>query len=118
MRALAGGIPRAFVSHRTPEGAAYGRYARAKVVRLGPLPADGLPMLREAGIVVGELAKLHQETEAPRLSRRDRARLRRQAVILRSQLLMLERRLEELAKSNGHALLDLAAELARQGTGS
>lgn len=76
MRALRGGIPRAFRSHRTPHGAAYGAYCRAKLARLGELPADALPTLREAGVVTVELIRLHRDGENPRLSRRDRRRPR------------------------------------------
>jgi hypothetical protein len=103
MKGLRGGIPRALRSHRTPEGAAYGTYCRAKLDRLGPLPKDAMPTLREAGLVILELSRIHRESEAPRLRRRDRARLRRQAVILRSQLVQLEKRLEELAQDGRHA---------------
>lgn len=114
MRALKGRIPRAFTSHRTPEGAAYGAYCRGKLARLGPLPPDAMPILREAGIITVELPRIHREAGAPKLGRRDRARLRRQAIILRSQLVTLERHLQELARRNGHGNFDLAHELARQ----
>ncbi len=115
MRALQGKIPRAFKSHRTPEGAAYGAYCRAKLKRLGPLPKDALPTLREAGVVVIELERLHRDAQSPRRTRLDRRRLRRETGILRSQLMTLERRLEEIAKSDGHSKgYDLVAELARQ----
>ena len=50
MRQLAGEIPRAFRSHKNPEGAAYGRYGRAWAVRFGGrLPEDVRPLVRLAG---------------------------------------------------------------------
>ena len=110
MRALAGGIPRAFRWHRTPEGAAYGRYARAKLARLGSLSADAAPWLREAGLLTLDLGRLHEEGEAVRQAltsgagrrARDRARvqmrqLERRAARLRGQLADAEARLEALA---------------------
>lgn len=115
MRALAGRIPRAFRSHRTAAGAAYGRYCRAKVARLGSLPADARPWLREAGLLVLALARLHEEGEVTRQAltngagrrTRDKARVQirqieRRASRLRASLEAAERRLEELAAHNGH----------------
>ncbi len=106
MRALSGGIPRAWRNHKTPEGAAYREYCRAKLEgyrRRGlSLPKDGLPTLREAGVVVIELERLHRDAQSPRRTRLDRRRLRRETGILRSQLMTLERRLDEIAKSNGN----------------
>jgi len=104
VKRLAGGIPRALPNHRTPEGFRYGTYCRAKLRRLGSLPADALPTLRQAGLLMLELERLPLEAAELRgpKKRRERMRLRRQLVILRSQFLTLERRLEELAKGNGH----------------
>ncbi len=113
MRRLAGGIPRAFRSHKTPEGSSYGRYLRAKLKRLGPLPEDAMPTLREAGVVVIELERLHRDAQSPRRTRLDRRRLRRETGILRSQLMTLERRLEEIAKSNGYGHDPLTGLLGR-----
>lgn len=113
MRALAGRVPRAFASHKTPEGAAYGRYARAKVKRLGSLPDDARPWLKEAGRLTVALDRLHAEEEAVCATlangagRRQRekllaqlARFDRRAGRLRSALEAAERRLEELASSS------------------
>ena len=55
MNALPTRIPRAFANHRTPEGAAYRLYCQSKLARLGPLPPDALPLLREAGRITVEL---------------------------------------------------------------
>lgn len=111
MRALGGGILRAFKSHKTPEGAAYGAYCRAKQERLGPLGRDALPTLREAGLAVVELRRLSEELEAVRArkKRTEVRRIRREQGRLRGQLLSLERRLEELAARNDHG-----GDLARQ----
>jgi hypothetical protein len=54
MRALKGAIPRAFTSHKSPDGYAYRRYVFAIRARLfgnesQQLPADVLVTLREAG---------------------------------------------------------------------
>lgn len=114
MRRLAGGIPRAFRSHRTPEGARYGAYCRAKAKRLGPLPADALPWLKEAGLLTVRLDRLHEEEEAIRVTlmngagRRAREKawamgkgLERRGNRLRAALEAAERRLEELATRDG-----------------
>lgn len=100
------GVPRAFANHKTPEGAAYRRYVTAILARLGPLPADAATTLREAGRLAVELQCMGAELEAARgrvrrraAARRDASRLRRQMVPMRTQLLTLERRLEELAAS-------------------
>ncbi len=113
MRKLAGGIPRAFKSHRTPEGAAYGAYCRAKLKRLGSLPEDALPTLREAGVVVIELGRLHRDAQSPRRTRLEHRRRRRETRTLRRDLVNLERRLEEIAKSNGKGF-DPVTEFAKQ----
>ena len=106
MRRLPSGVPRAWRNHKTPEGAAYREYCRAKLEsfrRRGlSLPKDAMPTLREAGVVVIELTRLHKDAQSPRRTRLDRRRLRRETGILRSQLVVLERRLEEIAKLNGH----------------
>jgi hypothetical protein len=114
VRALTGGIPRALRSHRSAEGDAYGRYCRAKVERLGSLPADARPWLRAAGLLVLDLDRLSGEAEAARavLSNgagrraRERARvqirqLERRAARCRASLEAAERRIEELAGKNG-----------------
>jgi hypothetical protein len=100
VRALAGGIPRALRSHRSAEGALYGAYTRAILARLGELPHDAKPTLKAAGMVVLELERLGADLERARTRqrRRDQNRIRRQMVILRTQLLTLEKRLEEIAE--------------------
>jgi hypothetical protein len=107
-------IPRAFKNHKTPEGFAYAAYLTALMARLGPLPDDASPTLREAGRLAVELAAMGRELEAARARnrRRDVSRLRRGMVPMRTQLLTMERRLEELARGNGHG--DLAQTLARR----
>ncbi len=72
-----------------------------------------MPTLREAGVVVVELGRLHRDAQSPRRTQLERRRLRREVRGLRVQLVTLERRLEEIAKSNGKTL-DLAAALAMQ----
>lgn len=127
MRKLKGAIPRGLKDHRTRAGVLYRSYVGAKVGRLGTLPADALPWLREAGLLVLALDRLNQETEAARLalnsvSHRQRERLRatlrqleRRAGRLRGQLASAEARLEELAQSR-HGDDPLAA-LLRAGAG-
>jgi hypothetical protein len=116
MRALKGGIPRAFRSHKSPDGAAYGRYVRAILAQLGELPGSARPTLREAGRAAVELERLGFEQEQARTQRRrrDERRIRRQQVILRTQLLTLEKRLEELAKARPRRSF---AETARRAGG-
>ena len=102
MRALRGAIPRAFKRQNTREGHAYGRYCRAKLAQVGPLPPDAMPTLKLAGVLNVEIDLVTEELQAPRLPRAERRRLRRHLVILRSQFLTVERRLEEVAQRNGH----------------
>lgn len=108
MRALRGRIPRAYKSHKSPEGWAYREYVVALVRRCGweaAIPAEARPTLREAGRLSVELAALGFELEAARARkrRRDVSRLRRQMVPMRTQLIKLEERLEALARTrNGH----------------
>lgn len=122
MRALAGRIPRALRNHRSAEGAAYGAYLRAMVARLGSLSPEARPWLREAGLLVLALARLHEEGEVVRQAlqngagrrARDKARvqlgrLERRAARLRASLEAAERRLEELAGEQRRPTL---AELA------
>ena len=114
-RALAGRIPRAFKSHKTPDGAAYGTYVRAKLERLGPLPDDARPLLREAGRLVIDLDRLRRDLEAAvaRKHRSEARRIDRRLVPMRTQLLTLEARLEELARGN-HGARPTPAELMGQ----
>jgi hypothetical protein len=104
MRALSGAVPRAFRDHRTHDGRAYRAYCRGVTARLGELPPDALPTLREAGRCAVELERLGFDLEAARArrrppGRRDASRIRRQLVTLRTQLVTLERRLEEHAQA-------------------
>ena len=95
-------------------GAAYGSYARAKLARLGSLPPDVMPTLREAGRLAIDLDLLGRRLDVAQAMKRPRRaelrRLRAEARKTRGQLLALERRLEEVAGDhrNGH---DLAAAL-------
>lgn len=110
MRALKGAIPRGLKDHRTRDGVTYRRYVGAKLARLGDLPADARPWLREAGLLVLSLGRLHEEGEAARQGlqngagrrARERARVQlrqieRRAARLRVALEAAERRVEELA---------------------
>ena len=123
---LRGQIPRALKNHRTPKGFQYGEYLRAKVIRLGPLPADARPWLREAGLLTLALTELHREEEAarvlltaPGVGSRKRAKVRvvlrqleRRGARLRSNLEAVERRLEDLAGRQNGQRQDLASRLA------
>ena len=103
MRALRhpnGVLPRGYLDHRTTDGRLYTSYLRAILDRLGPLPKSADPSLREVGRLVVELQVVGRELDVAKTSpkrRRDVARLRRQMVPMRTQLITLERRLEELA---------------------
>lgn len=112
-RRLAGGIPRALPSHRTHEGAEYGRYCRAILKRLGPLGPEAMPTLRETGLVVLDLQRVRAELETARAKgrRQEGRRLRREQARLRLTLLSLERHLVGLAGTNGHGQ-DLARAIA------
>ncbi len=98
-RRLVSGVPRAFPDHRRVVARAY-REAVAEIRRRLSLNGYGGPLLREYGLVATDLQRLHEEAEAlqgkPRC-RRELARVQRRRVALRSQLVTLERRLEELA---------------------
>src|SRR5262245_54029548 len=98
-------IPRAFESHKTPDGYTYRVYVTAILARLGPLPAHADPTLREAGLCVVELGHLARELETAkaRKRRRDIARARKAVFMLREQLQRLERRLEELGTQHRQA---------------
>jgi hypothetical protein len=101
LRALKGGIPRAYRSHKTPEGRAYGGYVRSMLEHLGELPDHARPTLKAAGVAAVDLDSLTSDLEQARAKgrRRDQARIRRQLTILRTQMIALERRLEELAQT-------------------
>jgi hypothetical protein len=99
MKALRGGISRAFRDHRTPEARRYRGYCLDFIDRVGALPRSAWPSLKAAGVAVVELDRLTLDLDVARAGRRrrDQNRIRRQMVILRTQLVTLERRLEELA---------------------
>jgi len=119
VKALAGGIPRAFANHQTTEGAAYREVVRAKLERLGTLPKDARPVLREWGRIAVELDLLGRRLDAQRALKRPRKlelrRLGSESRKLRIQMLLMERRLDDLAaaRGNGH---DLARHLANGGS--
>ena len=122
MRALAGRIPRALRDHRSASGITYGAYLRAMVARLGPLPSDARPWLKQAGLLVLALDALAADVEAARAvlangGRRARdkaratlARLERRQSRARAALESAERRIEELAGEPPQ--LDLARAIA------
>jgi len=111
VKALAGRIPRALRSHRTPDGAAYGDYLRALLDRLGSLPRDARPLLREAGRLTLDIERLRADQEAALArGRRGEARsLDDRLVTLRSQLLQVEANLE--ARAGGRRKVSSGAEL-------
>jgi hypothetical protein len=120
VRALKGGIPRGYRDHRTPDGRKFTAYLRALVARFGELPADVLPLAREAGRLAVDLDRLADALETALHARRtrDQRAVRRQQRNARAQLLALEQRLEgRLAKrpqgSSPMAAIAAAPELAR-----
>jgi len=108
LRALKGATPRAFTDHRTADGYQYRRYCRAIVERLGKLPDSAQETLRAAGVLAVDLQAIQRDLEHARARKRHRdvARLRRQLTPMRTQLLTLERRLEELAASRPRSFAD------------
>ncbi len=119
MDALRGRIPRALKNHKTPEGWAYGQYCRGLLARLGPLPNDARPTLREAGLVVVDLIRARENLERiqkPRF-REAKRRYAREILHLRHTLLLLERRLEQrmgMPTSNSNDSVEFASLLAAQ----
>jgi hypothetical protein len=101
MNALAGRIPRVYKDHRTKVALQYREYVEAKIQRLGTLPADAKPVLREWGRLACELDLLGQRLDAMRSLKQPRRtelrRLQSESRKCRVQLLMYERRLDELA---------------------
>jgi len=114
VRALAGGIPRGLKNHRTPEGFAFGTYVRAKLRRLGPLPADARPLLREAGRLMLDLERLREEQDQALKRRRLTVarRIDRRLVPLRTQFLTIEARLEELAGRREETVEEILCRLS------
>lgn len=115
MRALAGRILRAYKSHRSPEGALFGSYCRAKIARYDKLPKDALVILREAGRCVVEIDWLGRELDAATHNRKltMARRLRRELRNARFILEKLELRFEKLAGTATDAT-DLAKEIQRE----
>lgn len=100
MRQLVGGIPRAFTTHRTPEGALYGRHCRAWAARFGgTLPDDIRPMVRLSGRLTVEIEGLEADYDRARSRRRltEARRIRRQLIGSRAQFLKTQERLETRA---------------------
>jgi len=114
VNALPTRIPRAFANHRTPEGAAYRLYCQGKLARLGPLPDDARPLLREAGRITVELDLLGRRRDAIRAFKKPRKlelrQLGSESRKLRVQLLMLERRLDDMAAASPAPHEALAAQ--------
>ncbi len=101
MNALAGRIPRCYRDHRTLVARNYREIVEAKLERLGTLPRDARPVLREWGRVSMELEQLGERLDAMRALKQPRReqvrRLQSESRKLRVQLLMLERRLDDMA---------------------
>jgi hypothetical protein len=107
MRALKGRIPRAFSSHAGADAHLYGRLVRAKKARLGQLPVDAEPTLKEWGQTAVDLDLLGREAGELRIELR-RLEVRRRK--LRVALSKLDERLEQLAGERKP--LDLARAIA------
>lgn len=100
MRALAGGILRAFKNHKSPEGAAYRRYWRGWAARFGgSVPSDVREDLRQAALIAArDLPRLNADLERARGKRRNS--LERKVKSFRVSLVMFERQIA--ARVNGH----------------
>ena len=116
MRSLKGGIPRVWRKHKGAEAVAYRRVADALVTRYGPLDFMSMRLVREISLLTLELGRIHTEAAEIRAGKkkqtRQLARLRRQSMGARSQLMTLERHLATLGKADPP---DFATELAKQG---
>jgi hypothetical protein len=102
VRRLQGSIPRAFKSHKTPEGASYGRYCRSWAARFGgKLPEDVRPLVRLAGRLMVEIASLEVDWDRMQSRRRltEARRIRRQLIGSRHQFLKAQAQLEARAAS-------------------
>ena len=120
MRALVGGIPRAFPNHKTSAGRLYGDRVRAIQERLGPLPADARPLLRDVGVLNWQLDLLGAELAAacdragrPRTNRADREAARRDARRCRREMFRMRRELQTAIAS-----LEALAAANRQASSS
>src|SRR5262249_14299032 len=125
-KALEGRIPRAFGNHHTAEGALYGRLVRALLGRLGQLPVDAEPSVREWGSIAVELDFLGRESAE---LRRELTKVDTRRRKLRVQFARLQQDLERTAAASrpsasngrGHeALLEALSTVppAGQGGGS
>ena len=107
MRALKGGIPRAFASHRSANGRAYAAVCAPWVDRFGGrVPADARPLLKQYGRLAGiEIDRLNAELDAAVARRRLREarRLRRQLASMQRDMLAFERRLHEIVEERSRA---------------
>jgi hypothetical protein len=99
VKRLAGGVPRTLKDHRTKEAHVYKAIIRAKIESLGRLPADARVVLREYGRLVLDLQRLHLEQDAAVARGRVNVarKIDRRLTPMRTQLMTLEARLEELA---------------------
>jgi hypothetical protein len=116
-RALVGAIPRGMADHRSKAGRVYSAYLRDKLARLGPLPADARPLLREAGRLVLDLERLRAEQDAAMARRRLAVarKVDRRLTPIRGQLLAIEERLEAMATKarKPRTAADLLAQIKR-----
>lgn len=120
MRGLSGGIPRAFQSHRTANGATYGRFLRGVLKRLGPLPEDAIPTLKELGRLTVDLDRLHDELQAALAKQDGKAAraIRSQRNQAQKQLRGLQRSVERMVprrQSRPASIAELAAAKRAQG---
>ena len=102
MSRLRGHIPRAFRNHQSPEGHAYGAFARAWADRFnGHFPSDVAPMVRLAGRLMVEIAALEVDWDQMQSRRRltEARRIRRQLTGSRHQFLKVQDQLEARASS-------------------
>src|SRR5262249_25361724 len=106
MRRLVGGLPRTYRDHRRKEAVGYRAALRAVVGRLGPPLPHARVTLREYGRLAMDLQRLHEEQD--RAVARGRVtvarRIDRRLTPMRTQLLSLEARLEELAAKHREAV--------------
>lgn len=114
VRGSHGSVPRAYATHNSSDGRAYGRYVKAMRARLGVLPAAADVTLREAGMVSVELLHLSRDLEQARRRGRkqDVARTGRAQFKLRNLLNRLEDKLAGYANQNGHRGRSLADVMA------
>ena len=103
MSALKGGVPRGFKNQKGPDAYLYRSHVLGLLAHLPALPAAARPTLRECGLAAVDLARLRRELEelrarrGPGVRRGQEKRLRSEIRKTRVQLMLLERRLEEMA---------------------